>query len=177
MREPDLESFRKWNTEKQINWIIKNYSKDLYWVIRPIVKTHENADDVLQNTLIKIYRYLPDFNYKSKIFTWLYRIAVNESFNFLKKNANNKNRLNINEELIISLKSDPHYEGDEILLLLEKALLKLPERQQEVFRLKYFNHLSFEEMSRLLGVSTGSLKASYHLGVKKIKKMLNLSVK
>jgi RNA polymerase sigma-70 factor (ECF subfamily) len=175
MKEPDLEIFRNWNVSRQMNWIVKNYSKDLYWVIRPIVKTHENADDVLQNTMIKIYNNLPAFKYNSKLFSWMYRIAVNESLNFIKKNNKNKMGEELNEELISSLKSDPFYEGDEIMLKLEKALLTLPPRQQEIFRLKYFNDFTFEEIAQILGVSQGSLKASYHLAVKKIKNILNLS--
>ena len=175
MREPDFDFFKNWPVDKQMEWITKNYSKDLYWVIRPIVKTHENADDVLQNTLIKVYRNLPNFRYNSKLFSWLYRIAVNESFNFLKKVSKHKNLEMINEEVISLLADDPYFNGDEIMIRLEKAIIKLPKRQQEIFRLKYFNELTFDELADILGVSTGSLKASYHLAVKKIKKELNLS--
>ncbi len=156
-----------------MEYIVQYYSKDLYWVIRPMVKTHENADDVLQNTFIKIYKNLKNFRYDSRLFSWMYRIAVNESLNFLKKQ---KKHLTTDgqDELINLLKSDPYYDGDEILLLLEKALLKLPPRQQEIFRLKYFSRMKFQEIADLLSISVGSLKASYHLAVKKIKNELNL---
>ncbi len=175
MKEPDLSFFKKWDRKKQMEWIVKNYSRDLYWVIRPIVKTHENTDDVLQNTFLKIYKNLPAFNYNSKLFSWMYRIAVNESLNFLKKNAKFKDAALLTEELISSLENDPWFDGDEILLQLEKALLKLPPRQQEIFRLKYFSEMNFEQIAEILGVTAGSLKASYHLAVKKIKNELNLS--
>jgi len=156
-----------------MEYIVQYYSKDLYWVIRPMVKTHENADDVLQNTFIKIFKNLKNFRYDSRLFSWMYRIAVNESLNFLKKQ---KKHLTTDgqDELINLLKSDPYYDGDEILLLLEKALLKLPPRQQEIFRLKYFSRMKFQEIADLLNISVGSLKASYHLAVKKIKNELNL---
>ncbi len=156
-----------------MEYIVHRYSEDLYRVIRPIVKTHENADDVLQNTFIKIYKNLKNFRYDSRLFSWMYRIAVNESLNFLKKQ---KKHLTTDgqDELINLLKSDPYYDGDEILLQLEKALLKLPPRQQEIFRLKYFSRMKFQEIADLLNISVGSLKASYHLAVKKIKNELNL---
>ena len=156
-----------------MEYIVQYYSKDLYWVIRPMVKTHENADDVLQNTFIKIFKNLKNFRYDSRLFSWMYRIAVNESLNFLKKQ---KKHLTTDgqDELISLLKSDPYYDGDEILLQLEKALLKLPPRQQEIFRLKYFSRMKFQEIADLLNISVGSLKASYHLAVKKIKNELNL---
>ncbi len=156
-----------------MEYIVQYYSKDLYWVIRPMVKTHENTDDVLQNTFIKIYKNLKNFRYDSRLFSWMYRIAVNESLNFLKKQ---KKHLNTDgqDELINLLKSDPYYDGDEILLQLEKALLKLPPRQQEIFRLKYFSRMKYEDIAELLNISVGSLKATYHLAVKKIKNELNL---
>ncbi len=168
----DIKIFKELSLEKQIEIIVKQYSKDLYWVIRPIVKTHEDTDDVLQNTLIKIYQNLPKFRFDSKLFSWMYRIAVNESLNHLRKNKNLFST--IDETLIENLKADRYYNGDEILVKLEKAILKLPKRQQEIFRLKYFSELKYDEIAELLQVSVGSLKASYHLAVKKIKNELNL---
>ncbi len=168
----DIKIFKELSLEKQIEIIVKQYSKDLYWVIRPIVKTHEDTDDVLQNTLIKIYQNLPKFRFDSKLFSWMYRIAVNESLNHLRKNKNLFST--IDETLIENLKADRYYNGDEILVKLEKAILKLPKRQQEIFRLKYFSELKYDEIAELLQVSVGSLKASYHLAVKKIKDELNL---
>ena len=172
MKQPDLIHFKSLSTDDQLNWIVKHYTQDLYWVIRPIVKTHENTDDVLQNVLIKVYKNLPKFRFDSRLFSWLYRIAVNESLSFLRKN-----KLRFIEDsdsyLLNLLTKDPYYEGDEIALKLEKALLSLPPKQQEIFRLKYFNHMKFDEIAELTGTSVGGLKANYHLAVKKIKKFLN----
>jgi RNA polymerase sigma factor (sigma-70 family) len=169
--EPDLSTFKKMSGQAQIDWIVKHYMQDLYWVIRPIVKSHENANDVLQNVLLKAYQNLPKFKYNSKLYSWLYRIAVNESLNFIKSEAK-KYATDIDDYQIQSLKSDSYFEGDDILIALESAILKLPPKQQEVFRLKYFNDMTYEQMSDLLGTSVGALKASYHLAVKKIKEIL-----
>ncbi len=168
----DPQKFRLLNTDEQFRRIVDDYARDLYWVIRPIVKTHENADDVLQNTLIKVYKALPGFRFESQIFSWLYRIAVNEALSYLKKHIN-KHKGDYLETLTNMLHADPYYDGNEILLKLEKALLQLPEKQQEVFRLKYFNNLKFSEISELTGTTQGALKASYHLAVKKLKKILS----
>ncbi len=168
----EIHQFRNLSTQEQFNIIVKTYSQDLYWVIRPIVKTHENADDVLQNTLIKIYRYLPKFRFESKLYSWMYRIAVNESLSYLKKYIRHDTE-NINDLLVEKLKSDDFYSGDAMMLVLEKAVLSLPEKQQEIFRLKYFSKMTFSEISDLLGTSIGGLKASYHIAVKKIKEKIS----
>jgi RNA polymerase sigma-70 factor (ECF subfamily) len=169
--EPDLSVFKKMSGQAQMDWIVKHYMQDLYWVIRPIVKSHENTNDVLQNVLLKAYQNLPKFKYNSKLYSWLYRIAVNESLNFIKSESK-KYATDIDDYQMQSLKSDTYYDGDDILLALESALLKLPPKQQEVFHLKYFNDMTYEQMSELLGTSVGALKASYHLAVKKIKEIL-----
>ncbi len=171
MEEPDLTYFKTLATAEQLNWIVKHYGENLYWVIRPIVKTHENADDVLQNTFLKVYKNLSKFRYDSKLFSWLYRIAVNESISYLRKYK--MKSADQNPDYLLNLLSqDPYFDGDEISLKLEKALLQLPTKQQEVFRVKYFNDLKFKDISNLTGTSVGGLKASYHLAVKKIKKYL-----
>jgi len=169
--EPDITCFRKLTVNQQVEWIVKHYAQDLYWVIRPIVKRHADADDVLQNVLIKAYKYLPKFRYDSKLYSWLYRIAVNESLNHIKKNAK-MTSTEVTDYLFQSLESDVYYDGDEMMLQLEKAILQLPPKQQEIFRLKYFSSMTFDEISGLLGTSVGALKASYHLAVKKIKTYL-----
>jgi RNA polymerase sigma-70 factor (ECF subfamily) len=169
--ETDIKSFKKMSIDNQMNLIVKHYAQDLYWVIRPIVKTHENADDVLQNTFIKVYKNLPGFRFESKLFSWLYRIAVNESLSYIKKHLQ-KQAGEFDENLLNLLKADPYYSGDEISLKLEKAILELPPKQQEIFRLKYFNNMKFSEIAALTGTSEGSLKAGYHWAVKKIKKNL-----
>lgn len=172
--EIDIKEFKKLSTDKQFNMIVKMYSQDLYWVIRPIVKTHENADDVLQNTFIKIYKALPGFRFESKLFSWMYRIAVNESFTFLQKHKRKYTSQSLEASLIEDMQADVYYNGDDILILLEKAIQNLPPKQQEIFRLKYFSKLKYDEMSEILNTSVGALKASYHLAVKKIKAELNL---
>jgi RNA polymerase sigma-70 factor (ECF subfamily) len=170
----NIEEFKQLKPDRQLNILVKNYSKDLYWVIRPIVKTHENADDVLQNTFIKIYKALPNFRFESKLFSWMYRIAVNESLIFLQKHNRKYTAQELNAELIEGMQADIYYNGDDIMLLLERAILNLPAKQQEVFRLKYFSKMKYAEMAEILDTSVGSLKASYHLAVKKIKTELNL---
>jgi RNA polymerase sigma-70 factor (ECF subfamily) len=163
--------FKRLPVDRQIELIVKHYGEDLYWVIRPIVKTHENADDVLQNTFIKVYKNLTKFRFDSKLFSWLYRIAVNEALSYIKKHQS-KQAGDYDETILNLLYSDPYYSGDEISLKLEKAVLQLPPKQQEIFRLKYFNKMKFKEISELTETSEGSLKASYHLAVKKIKKFV-----
>lgn len=170
-KEPDTQQFRQLSTTEQFNQIVKLYSKDLYWVIRPIVKSHEDTDDVLQNVWIKVYKYLPKFRFDSKLFSWLYRIAVNEALNHIKKIAKHK-AIAVEDYMLQTMKDDTFYDGDEIMMRLEKAILMLPPKQQEVFRLKYFNEMKYDAMSDLLGTSVGSLKASYHIAVKKIKEII-----
>ncbi len=172
MKQPDISYFKSLSTGDQLNWIVKHYAQDLYWVIRPIVKTHENTDDVLQNTLIKVYQNLPKFRYDSRLFSWLYRIAVNEALSFLRKNKL-QSVDNSDDYLLKILNDDPYYDGDEMALKLEKAILKLPPKQQEIFRLKYFNEMKFKEIAEITGTSVGGLKANYHQAVKKIKKFLS----
>ena len=170
-KEPDMQQFRQLSITEQFNQIVKLYSKDLYWVIRPIVKSHEDADDVLQNVWIKVYKYLPKFRFDSKLFSWLYRIAVNEALNHIKKMAKHK-AVAVEDYMLQSMRTDTYYTGDEIMMRLEKAILTLPPKQQEVFRLKYFNEMKYDAMSDLLGTSVGSLKTSYHIAVKKIKEII-----
>ncbi len=172
MKQPDISHFKSLSTGDQLNWIAKHYAQDLYWVIRPIVKTHENANDVLQNTMIKVYQNLPKFRFDSKLFTWLYRIAVNEALSFLRKNKI-QSLVNSDEYFLNLLHNDSYYDGDEMALKLEKAILNLPPKQQEIFRLKYFNELKFKEIAEITGTSIGGLKANYHQAVKKIKKFLS----
>ncbi len=169
--EPDFNVFKKLSKEAQINWMVQHLNQDLYWVIRPIVKSHADTDDVLQNVWLKVYKNLDRFQYRSKLFSWLYRIAVNEAFNHVKKMTKHKNA-EVENYMLQNLKDDNYYTGDDISLLLENAILQLPPKQQEVFRLKYFSEMTFEEMSELLGTSTGALKSSYHIAVKKIKTSL-----
>lgn len=150
------------------------YKERLYWHIRHIVKSHNDADDVLQNTFIKIYKNIHNFKGDSKLFSWMYRIATNESITHLNKNA--KRLVITNEEthkhMVNSLKADVYFEGDEIQYKLQEAIARLPEKQQLVFNMKYFQDIKYKDMSDILDTSEGALKASYHIAVKKIEAFL-----
>ena len=150
------------------------YKERLYWHIRKIVISHDDADDVLQNTFIKVHRSIDKFKGDSKLFSWLYRIATNESITHINKNAK---RLQISNEehqtyAINNLTADVYFEGDEIQLKLQKAIATLPQKQQLVFNMKYFDDLKYKEISEILETSEGALKASYHIAVKKIESFL-----
>jgi RNA polymerase sigma-70 factor (ECF subfamily) len=139
--------------------------------IRRLVIDHSDTDDVIQNTFIKVWDHIDTFREDSQLFTWIYRIATNESLSFLKKK---KIRhfipfTNIAYKLANTLKEDPYYEGDAIQKKLYEAILQLPKKQKLVFNMKYFDKLKYEEISKILGTSVGALKTSYHLAVKKIK--------
>ncbi|AWM14854.1 RNA polymerase subunit sigma-70 [Flavobacterium sediminis] len=150
------------------------YQKPLYFHIRNIVLNHDDADDVLQNTFLKIYQNLSNFKGESKLYSWMYRIATNEALNFINQKAR-KNGTTIEEwqnKAINSLESDTYYDGDEIQLKLQKAIADLPEKQQLVFKMKYFQEMKYEEISEIVDTSVGALKASYHIAVKKIEEYL-----
>jgi len=157
------------------NLIVRKYQQKLYWHIRKIVIKHDDADDILQNTFIKVWKGLEGFREDSKLYTWLYRIATNESLTFLKQQKT-KYLLPIidyENQLSETLESDKYFNGDEIQLKLQKAILNLPEKQRVVFNLKYFEEMKYEDMSEVLGTSVGALKASYHHAVKKIENYFN----
>jgi len=154
--------------------LVSQYKQPLYWHIRNIVKVHDDADDVLQNTFIKIFKNLDSFKGESKLYSWMYRIATNESITFINKKAK---RMQItNEEAvnlaINNLEADVYFKGDTIQLKLQKAIATLPDKQQLVFNMKYFQEMKYKEMSAILDTSEGALKASYHIAVKKIEEFL-----
>ncbi len=139
-----------------------------------MVKNHDDTDDVLQNTFIKIYRNIGQFKGDSKLYSWMYRIATNEAITFLNKKAR---RLHITSEelkdqIIDNLESDVYFEGDAIKLKLQKAIAKLPDKQQQVFNMKYFEELKYREMAEILNTSEGALKASYHIASRKVEEYL-----
>jgi RNA polymerase sigma factor (sigma-70 family) len=146
------------------------YQKPLYSHIRNIVLNHDDTDDVLQNTFIKVFQYLKKFKGESKLFSWMYRIATNEALTFLNQKAKMSGVTTeaLQNKTIDNLKADVFFDGNEIQLKLQKAIAKLPEKQQLVFKMKYFEELKYEEISEILGTSVGALKASYHHAVKKI---------
>jgi len=148
--------------------LVKRYKERLYWHIRKIVITHDDADDVLQNTFIKIFRNIDKFKGDSKLYTWMYRIATNESITFLNSKArrNQVSNETLNENALNSLVADVYFEGDEIQLKLQKAISQLPRIQQLVFNMRYFDNIKYKDMSEILETSEGALKASYHIAVK-----------
>ena len=155
--------------------LVKRYKERLYWHIRKIVISHDDADDVLQNTFIKIFRNIDKFKGDSKLYTWMYRIATNESITFLNSKAkqNQVSNETLNENALQNLVADVYFEGDEIQLKLQKAIAQLPRTQQLVFDMRYFDTIKYKDMSEILETSEGALKASYHIAVKKIKAYLN----
>lgn len=150
--------------------LLLDYQRPLYNHIRNIVLNHDDADDVLQNTFVKVFQYLKNFKGESKLFSWMYRIATNEALTFLNQKAK-ISRISSEElqnKTIDNLQADVFFDGNEIQLKLQKAIAILPEKQQLVFKMKYFEELKYEEISEILGTSVGALKASYHHAVKKI---------
>ena len=170
-----LDLFRDENSRNYAyNLIVRKHQKRLYWHIRRIVIVHEDADDVLQNTLIKAWKGLLNFKEEAKLYTWLYRIASNEAISFLNKK---KKRFfipinDVEHELTNHLESDESFSGNQIQLKLQKAILTLPEKQRLVFNMKYFDDMKYAEISEILETSVGGLKASYHHAVKKIEKYI-----
>ncbi|ESU26660.1 RNA polymerase ECF-type sigma factor [Flavobacterium limnosediminis JC2902] len=160
------EAFRK---------LVREYQRPLYNHIRTIVLNHDDTDDVLQNTFVKVFQNLKNFKGDSKLFSWMYRIATNESITFINQRAKKSgiSSEEIKDKMINNLQADVDYDGDEIQLKLQKAMAILPEKQQLVFKMKYFQELKYEDISEILGTSVGGLKASYFHAVKKIEEFLN----
>ena len=149
--------------------IVDQYSQSLYWKIRSIVLTHEDADDVLQNTFLKAWKSLPTFQGKAKLSTWLYRIAINESLVFL-RHQKTAALSSADADLSVAnrLLADDYFDGDKSQAVLQEAIATLPDVQRTVFTLRYYDEMKYSEMSEILGTSEGSLKASYHIAVQKI---------
>jgi RNA polymerase sigma factor (sigma-70 family) len=161
--------------EKAFTQIVRKYQERLYWHIRRMVVTHEDTDDVLQNVFIKVWNGLGNFREDSRLYTWLYRIATNESLSFLeqqKKKAALSMDGELGEALQEKLKADSHFDGQKLEWKLQLAIQQLPEKQRIVFSLRYFDEMPYEEMSRVLDTSEGALKASYHHAAKKIEEFL-----
>ena len=165
--------------EKAFRELISLYKERLYWHVRKIVISHDDTDDVLQNTFIKIYKNIGKFKQESKLFSWMYRIATNEAITFI--NKRNKERKvdisEVHEQIVSTLESDIYFSGEEVQEILQKAIASLPQKQQLVFNMKYFDNIKYTQISEILGTSVGALKASYFHAVKKIesyiKKQLN----
>ena len=159
------------------NQLVRTYQQKVYWHIRKMVIDHDDADDLTQETFIKVWKALDNFKGDSQLFTWIYRIATNECLNHL---AKKKRRFflpinDITEELSNKIDDSNLISGDEIQLKLQKALLTLPDKQRLVFNMKYYDEMKYEEISEITGTSVGALKASYHLAVKKVEEHLKQS--
>lgn len=155
--------------------LIQQYSKPLYNHIRTIVLSHDDTDDVLQNTFIKVFNNLKGFKGESRLFSWMYRIATNEAITFINQKAKKGGITNeeVLQKAVNKLQADDYFEGDALQLKLQHAVAALPEKQQLVFKMKYFQDMKYEEISDILGTSIGALKASYHHAVKKIEDYIN----
>ncbi len=154
--------------------LLSQYKRPLYSLIRNIVLNHDDADDVLQNTFVKIYQNLKNFKGDSKLFSWMYRIATNESITFINNRAKRKGLTSeaFQQKQIENLRADIYFDGNEIQLKLQNAVATLPEKQQLVFKMKYYEDLKYEEISEILGTSVGALKASYFHAVRKIEEFM-----
>lgn len=155
--------------------LIKDFQRPLYAHIRSIVLNHDDASDVLQNVFIKVFRSLSKFKGESKLFSWVYRIATNESITFINQKAkkNNISNQEYAQREIDNLEADTYFDADAVQLKLQKAIVLLPEKQQLVFKMRYFQDLKYEEISSILGTTVGALKASYHHASKKIEEYMN----
>lgn len=160
---------------KAFSELVSLYSEQLYWQIRKLVLAHDDANDVLQNTFIKIWTNIDSFRGDSKLTTWLYKIAINESITFINKQRQQYNiPLDADDTFLLTkLEADSYFDGDEAQLKLQKAVLTLPEKQRIVFNMKYFDDMKYEDISAILDTSVGALKASYHHAVKKIEEFLS----
>lgn len=171
-----LEKFAQFNTrDEAFRLLLSKYQQKIYWHIRRMVINHDDTDDLVQDVFIKVWKSLSNFRSDSQLFTWLYRIATNESITFLNRKKL-RNSVSLNEsagkDLIETLAESPYFDGEKAQMQLQKALLTLPEKQRLVFNMKYFDDLKYEEISEILGTSVGALKASFHIAVKKIEHIL-----
>lgn len=167
IRNPDTRSYG-------FNLLVRAYQQRVYWHVRKMVIDHDDADDLTQEIFIKIHKYIDTFREDSQLYTWIYRIATNECLSFLKKK---KRRFflpieDLTEQLTAKVDSSPDMDGDEIQKRLQKAILKLPDKQRLVFNMKYFDDIPYEAMSEITKTSVGALKASFHHAVKKIEEFL-----
>lgn len=160
--------------KKAFDTLMRTYGEQVYWQIRKMVGSHEDANDLLQNCFLKAWNNLQNFRGDAKLSTWLYKIAVNETLNFLNKE---RQRNNVTEEgdeafLLANIESDEYFDGDQLQKDFQKAIASLPEKQRLVFNMRYYDEMKYEQMSEILGTSVGALKASYHHAVKKLTAVL-----
>lgn len=156
------------------NLLVRKYQERIYWHIRKMVIDHDDSDDLVQEVFVKVWKYLDNFRGDSQLYTWIYRIATNECLSFL---AKKKKRfflpiVDVEKELAEQIDNGYHISGDEVQKKLQKALLKLPDKQRLVFNMKYYDDMKYEQIAEITGTSVGALKASYHHAVKKIEEIL-----
>lgn len=155
--------------------LLRTYTEPVYWQVRRMVLNHDDANDIVQNVFIKAWSNLSNFRGEAKLSTWLFKIAVNESINFINKEKHRNQFLGNSEDeasVIRNLEADDYFDGDALQLELQAAIEKLPEKQRLVFNMRYYDEIKYEEMSEILGTSVGALKASYHHAVKKLTEQL-----
>lgn len=170
-----LSKFQDVKTRNEaFNLLLKKYQQKIYWHVRRMVIDHDDADDLVQDVFIKVWKNLEGFRSDAQLYTWMYRIATNECITFLnkKKQKNNVSLDEVSYELADTLASSSYFDGDKAQMKLQQALLTLPDKQRLVFNMKYYDDMKYEEMSEVLGTSVGALKASFHLAVKKIESFL-----
>jgi len=160
--------------DKGFRMLVSQYQERLYWQIRKIVVQHEDADDVLQNVFVKIYKGIKNFKGDSRLSTWMYRIAYNESMTHLTKKGKSLqlSSQELQDHLVEQLEADVYFTGDQIQLELKKALAQLPDRQREVFNMRYYDDLMFKDIADILGLTEGAVKSTYHIAAKKIEKFI-----
>ena len=155
--------------------VIALYTEPLYWQIRRMVQSHDDANDLLQNTFLKAWQNIENFRGDAKLSTWLYKIAINESITYLEKERKRLG-LSLDDEeshIVHLIEADTDIDGDELARQLREAIAALPEKQRLVFNMRYYDDMKYEQMSEILGTSVGALKASYHLAVKKIEQFFS----
>ena len=171
-----LKKFAQENTrDEAFRLLLTKYQQKVYWHIRRMVISHDDTDDLVQDVFLKVWKSLSNFRNDSQLYTWLYRIATNESITFLKRKKI-RNSVSIDDDdgknMVKTLAESPYFDGDKAQMKLQKALLTQPEKQRLVFNMKYFDDLKYEDISEILGTSVGALKASFHIAVKKIEQQL-----
>ena len=170
-----LLTWRSDRREEAFNAIVQQYSEKLYWHVRALTNSHEDTDDLLQDIFVKIWGALPGFRGDSNLYTWIWRIATNETLNFLSR-SNRRSTEGLTPEMEGKIDGDPWFNGTAVERELAKAMASLPKKQRLVFQMRYYEEMPYEDISKILKTSVGSLKASYHFAYKKIKEALGNSL-
>ena len=166
------------SVERLFNEIVAQYSERVYWHVRRFVNNHDDADDLVQDIFLKIWTALPSFRGEAQLFTWVYRIATNETLNWLRREKVRAalRFTSVDAEMERRIDADPFFDGDAADRALSKAVVKLPEKQRQVFIMRYYDEIPYEDMSAILGTSVGALKASYHIAQEKVRASLGKDI-